>query len=119
MTLQKIAAFVFGAARRVGNKVLGAIPLFKDIVVAVSNMSRSVNDLIKAYTQLAKMVIEDRDAINDLYQHVNDLQQDRLDSLMLESTSSAPSSSVSPVHTKDPSRIDTSWSQADKKKLVN
>lgn len=118
--LSRIMRFVLNGIRSAANKALGAVPLFKDIVFAVSNLTRSVNDLIKGYTQLAKMVIEDRDAINDLYQHVNDLQQDRIDAMLLEGSSSeAPATTSPPVRPKDPSRIDTSWSEGDKKKMVN
>lgn len=49
------------------NKFLGRAPLFKDAVKAIANLTKTANELVKGYTQLAKMVIEDRKAINDIY----------------------------------------------------
>ena len=49
------------------DKLLGKAPLFKDTIVAIGNLTKTANELVKGYTQLAKMVIEDRKAINDIY----------------------------------------------------
>lgn len=52
---------------RMFDKLLKQAPIFKDVVLAIGNLTKSVNDLVKAYSQVAKMVVEDRQAINDLY----------------------------------------------------
>jgi hypothetical protein len=49
-------------------RLLKQAPIFKDTVLAIGNLTKTANDLVKGYTQLAKMVIEDRKAINELYE---------------------------------------------------
>lgn len=107
-TLSRIARFLLG----IFSKALGIVPLFKDVVLAIANLTRSVNVLIKGYTMIAKMVIEDREAINDLYQHINDLQAERIESQLVEQQRTAS-------RRDDSAQIDTSWAKGDKKKLVN
>lgn len=100
------------------NKTLGRIPLFRDCVLAISNLTRNLNELIKAYTQLAKMVIEDREAINDLYQLHAELQDEKLRTFGNSLQKTQPQQQ--PQQTRqDPSRINTEWSESDKKKVSN
>lgn len=58
-------------------KFLKKSSLFKDTVLAIGNISKTVNDLVKGYTQLAKMVIEDRQAVNDLFALHSDMLLER------------------------------------------
>lgn len=104
------------AVKVFANKALVSVPLISDTILAVANLTKSVNELIKAYTQLAKMVIEDREAINDLYQHVDSLQQERIDAIFVKETQKAQ---VQQTRQNDLSAIDVSWSKGDKKKMVN
>jgi hypothetical protein len=59
------------------DKLLKQAPIFKDTVLAIGNLTKTLNDLVKGYTQMAKMVIEDRKAINELYEMHTELLLER------------------------------------------
>jgi hypothetical protein len=63
------------------------------------------------------MVIEDREAINDLYQLHAELQDEKLRTFGNSLQKAQPQQSQ-PVR-QDPSRINTEWSESDKKKVSN
>jgi hypothetical protein len=86
-----------------------------DVVLSIKNLTKTLNDLVKAYTQVAKMVIEDREAINELYQLHAELQEERLRAL----GAAQPKPVVPHTRSADPSRINTEWSESDKKKMSN
>lgn len=111
----KLGERLLAVHNRLSNRILGRVPLFKDTVLAISNLTRTLNDLVRAYTQLAKMVIEDRDAINDLYALHAELQDDRLRALGASATQKVSA----PQRPSDPSRINTDWAESDKKKMSN
>jgi hypothetical protein len=62
---------------RMFDKLLKQAPIFKDTVLAIGNLTKTLNDLVKGYTQMAKMVIEDRKAINELYEMHTELLLER------------------------------------------
>lgn len=110
---EKVVSFML----RLLSSMLGKIPLFKDIAITTVSLSKSLNELIKAYTTLSKMVIEDRESINDLYQHIGDLEQERIEFIV--GKASPRDAMQAKIIQKDPTRIDVSWASgnSDKKKL--
>lgn len=98
------------------NRTLGRIPLFMDVVLAIKNLTKTLNDLVRAYTHVAKMILEDREAINDLYQLHAELHDEQLRRLGDSTASPAKPVMQRPV---DQSRVNTDWAESDKKKMSN
>lgn len=115
----RLVAFAKEKLFFVCGKLLGELSLFKDVVLAIANLTKTVNDLVKAFTQLAIMINEDREAIDELYQHLYSMQDEKLEKIVAETTKASVQPQRSVTGLKDPARIDTSWAENSKKKLVN
>lgn len=64
---------IFSKVIVVYDLMLGRSKIIRDLILAIGNLTKSIQDLTKAYVALARLQMEDRDAITELYNLHGDL----------------------------------------------
>ena len=64
---------IFSKVAVVYDLMLGRSKIIRDLILAIGNLTKSIQDLTKAYVALARLQMEDRDAIAELYNLHGDL----------------------------------------------